>query len=207
MSTEAIERVLAHSQAGCRLREAFFQAKASLVVDAARAMAASLARGGKILLCGNGGSAADCQHIAAEFVNRFKLERPPLPAVALTTDTSILTAIGNDYGFDQLFLKQVQALGRAGDVLVALSTSGGSPNVLSALRAAKERDMLTVGLTGGGGGAMLALCDFPLLVPDKNTPLVQEVHIAVGHLLCELVDYYLFEAVNELTPYLNEGQN
>ncbi|MEG6551192.1 SIS domain-containing protein, partial [Desulfocurvibacter africanus] len=122
MSQEAIDRVLAHSQAGCRLRETFFQAKATLVADIARAMAVSLARGGKILLCGNGGSAADCQHIAAEFVNRFKLERPPLPALALTTDSSILTAIGNDYGFEKVFLKQVQALGRPGDVLVAIST-------------------------------------------------------------------------------------
>jgi len=205
MSQEAIERVHAHSQEGIRLREAFFAAKAPLVVEIARVMAVSLARGGKILLCGNGGSAADCQHIAAEFVNRFKLERPPLPAIALTTDTSILTAIGNDYGFDQVYQKQVQALGRPGDVLVAISTSGGSPNVLAALRAAKEREMLTVGLTGQGGGAMLPMCDFPVLVPHKGTPLVQEIHIAVGHLLCELVDYYLFEAVSELTPYLNEG--
>lgn len=205
MSQEAIDRVLAHSQAGCRLREAFFQAKATLVADIARTMAVSLARGGKILLCGNGGSAADCQHIAAEFVNRFKLERPPLPAVALTTDTSILTAIGNDYGFEQVFLKQVQALGRPGDVLVAISTSGGSPNVLAALRAAKEREIVTVGFTGGSGGAMLPLCDYPVLVPEKITALIQEIHIAVGHLLCELVDYYLFEAVSELTPYLNEA--
>ncbi|EGJ48973.1 D-sedoheptulose 7-phosphate isomerase [Desulfocurvibacter africanus] len=205
MSQEAIDRVLAHSQAGCRLRETFFQAKATLVADIARAMAVSLARGGKILLCGNGGSAADCQHIAAEFVNRFKLERPPLPALALTTDSSILTAIGNDYGFEQVFLKQVQALGRPGDVLVAISTSGGSPNVLAALRAAKEREIVTVGFTGASGGAMLPLCDYPVLVPEKITALIQEIHIAVGHLLCELVDYYLFEAVSELTPYLNEA--
>jgi D-sedoheptulose 7-phosphate isomerase len=204
MSQEAIDRVLAHSQAGCRLREAFFQAKATLVADIARAMAVSLARGGKILLCGNGGSAADCQHIAAEFVNRFKLERPPLPAIALTTDSSILTAIGNDYGFEQVFLKQVQALGRPGDVLVAISTSGGSPNVLAAMRAAKEREIVTVGFTGASGGAMLPLCDYPVLVPEKTTALIQEIHIAVGHLLCELVDYYLFEAVSELTPYLSE---
>ncbi|EMG37222.1 phosphoheptose isomerase [Desulfocurvibacter africanus PCS] len=205
MSQEAIDRVLAHSQAGCRLRETFFQAKATLVADIARAMAVSLARGGKILLCGNGGSAADCQHIAAEFVNRFKLERPPLPALALTTDSSILTAIGNDYGFEQVFLKQVQALGRPGDVLVAISTSGGSPNVLAAMRAAKEREIVTVGFTGANGGAMLPLCDYPVLVPEKTTALIQEIHIAVGHLLCELVDYYLFEAVSELTPYLNEA--
>lgn len=204
MSQEAIDRVLAHSQAGCRLRETFFQAKATLVADIARAMAVSLARGGKILLCGNGGSAADCQHIAAEFVNRFKLERPPLPAIALTTDSSILTAIGNDYGFEQVFLKQVQALGRPGDVLVAISTSGGSPNVLAAMRAAKEREIVTVGFTGASGGAMLPLCDYPVLVPENTTALIQEIHIAVGHLLCELVDYYLFEAVSELTPYLSE---
>jgi len=172
----------------------------SLIVDAYK-------NGKKVLLCGNGGSAADAQHLAAEFVNRFQLERPPLPAIALTTDTSILTAIGNDYGFEQAFLKQVQALGRKGDVLVAISTSGGSPNVLHALRAARAGGLVTVGLAGGNGGEMPPLCDYLFNVPHKRTALVQEVHIAVGHLLCELTDYFLFEAVAELAPYLDDPGN
>jgi D-sedoheptulose 7-phosphate isomerase len=204
MADTAVQRVLDHSKAGAELRERFFQAKAEPLVEIARAMAVCLARGGKILLCGNGGSAADAQHLAAEFVNRFILERPPLPALALTTDTSILTAIGNDYGFEQVYQKQVQALGRKGDILVALSTSGNSPNILAALRAAREREVATVGLSGRTGGEMLPLCDFALLVPDDRTPLIQEIHIAAGHLLCELVDYFLFEAVLELQPYLGQ---
>ena len=132
------------------------------------------------------------------------MERPPLPALALTTDASILTAIGNDYGFDQIFQKQVQALGRKGDILVAVSTSGTSPNILNALRAARQREMITVGLSGQTGGDMAAYCDQMLLVPSKSTPLIQELHIAVGHLLCQLVDHYLFEAVMELQAYLDD---
>ena len=205
----AVARIHEHARLGSELRLAFFEHKAEMLAEIARNLAVCLARGGKILLCGNGGSAADAQHLAAEFVNRFKLERPPLPAIALTTDSSILTAIGNDYGFEQVFEKQVQALGKPGDVLVAVSTSGGSPNVLHALRAAKDKDMLTVGLSGGNGGDMATHCDWLLGVGGKpgarpDTALIQEVHIAAGHLLCELTDYYLFEAVTELAPYLNE---
>ena len=203
MSEKAREIILDHSTAGCELREEFFQHNADRVVDVARVMAVSLAGGGKILFCGNGGSAADAQHVAAEFVNRFLIERPPLPAMALTTDTSIITAIGNDYGFNQIFVKQVQALGRAGDVLAAISTSGNSPNILHALRASREKQITTVGIGGQNGGEMTPYCDHTLLVPSKETPLIQEVHIAIGHLLCQLVDYFLFEAVAELKPYLN----
>jgi D-sedoheptulose 7-phosphate isomerase len=161
-------------------------------------MAVSLARGGKILLCGNGGSAADCQHIAAEFTNRFMMERPPLPAMALTTDSSVLTSIGNDYSFERVFEKQVSAFGNPGDVLVGISTSGHSPNVLQALKRARERQLVTIGLTGGGGGSMADCYDHLLLVPDERTPLIQEIHIAAGHLLCSLVDHYLFEGVEEI---------
>ena len=145
-----------------------------------------------ILLCGNGGSAADAQHLAAEFVNRFLIDRRPLPAVALSTDTSILTAVGNDFGFELVFAKQVQALGRPGDVLMAMSTSGNSPNVLSALRAGRESGMITLGLTGEGGGKMRGMCDHLLAVPSSQTPLIQEVHITIGHLLCLLTDEILF---------------
>lgn len=203
MSAEALEMVLGHAREGAQLRERFFADNAPLLVAVGRTLAVCLAKGGKVLFCGNGGSAADAQHLAAEFVNRFQLERPPLPAVALTTDSSVLTAIGNDYGFDQVFSKQVRALGRPGDVLVGISTSGNSPNVVGALRLAKERGLFTVGMAGKNG-ELVAHCDQALLVPHSVTALIQEVHIAAGHMLCKLVDYYLFEAVTELRPFLDQ---
>lgn len=204
MAQSARDIVIEHSKAGCEAREQFFAENTDRVVDIARILALCLAKGGKLLFCGNGGSAADSQHLAAEFVNRFMLERPPLPAIALTTDTSILTAIGNDYGFEQTFSKQVQALGQEGDVLVGISTSGNSPNVIRAFKAAREKNMVTVGMGGASGGEMAAYCDHMLLAPTKSTPVIQEVHIAAGHLLCRLVDYFLFEAVMELKPYLGQ---
>lgn len=189
-----------HAAAGALLRRNFFEAEARNLADIALCMARTLAEGHKLLFCGNGGSAADCQHLAAEFVNRFLLDRPPLPAIALTTDSSILTAISNDFGPEQVFAKQILALGVPGDLLVAISTSGGSANVLAALAAAKERSLATLGLTGAGGGAMAALCDFLLPVPETRTPLIQEVHIAAGHLLCGLVEHYLFTDTASLSP-------
>jgi D-sedoheptulose 7-phosphate isomerase len=147
--------------------------------------------GRKLLLCGNGGSAADAQHIAAELTGRYRREREGLAAVALTTDTSALTAIGNDYGFDTIFARQFQALARPGDVLLAISTSGNSPNVLRALEAARERECPTIGLIGGDGGKMRGMCDYPIVVPSSETPLIQEMHIAIGHLLCELVESHV----------------
>ena len=204
MSDTTMRLIAAYTEDALALRARFFSENAALVDDAARTMAVSLARGGKILFCGNGGSAADAQHLAAEFVNRFELERPPLPALALTTDSSILTAIGNDYGFDQVFAKQVQALARPGDVVVGISTSGYSPDVLAAPRAAREQGCVTMGLAGKNG-AIVTACDLALLVPHERTALIQEVHIAIGHLLCKLTDHYLFEAVMELEPYL-EGR-
>lgn len=206
MSKDALRIVNEHAREGVKLRDEFFIENAEKVVVTARIMAVTLARGGKILFCGNGGSAADAQHLAAEFVNRFRLERPPLPALALTTDTSILTAIGNDYGFDQVFAKQVQALGGEGDVLAAISTSGNSPNVIQAMRAAAQKGMINICLTGKNGGEMLPDCAHSILVPDERTPLIQEIHITVGHLWCSLVDYFLFEDVMALEPYLKEGR-
>ncbi|KPJ63736.1 MAG: phosphoheptose isomerase [Syntrophobacter sp. DG_60] len=147
----------------------------------------------KLMICGNGGSAADAQHIAAEFVNRFQLERQPLPAMALTTDTSIITSVANDYGYEEIFSKQIKALGVEGDILLAISTSGRSGNILSAIRTAKEGGLYTVGLMGGDGGEMLTLVDLALVVESNQTPRIQEAHILAGHLICELVDYILFK--------------
>lgn len=148
----------------------------------------ALANGNKVLFCGNGGSAADSQHLAAEFVGRFQKERQGLPAIALTVDTSILTAVGNDYGFDKVFVRQVEALGNKGDVLVGISTSGNSPNVVAAIELAKAKGMYCVGMTAAGGGKMAAMCDECIAVPAKITARAQEMHILIGHILCELVD-------------------
>ena len=153
---------------------------------------AALSRGGKLLFCGNGGSAADAQHWAGELVSRFMYDRPGLAAIALTTDSSILTAIGNDYGYDYSFARQVEALGASGDVLFAISTSGGSRNVLAALRAARAKGMLTVGFTGEGGGAMPALCDHCLRAPSGITPLIQEAHEVAGHTICAMIEQRMF---------------
>ncbi len=152
----------------------------------------ALKYGGKVLFCGNGGSAADAQHLAGELVSRFAFDRPGLAAFALTTDTSVLTAIGNDYGYEHIFRRQVQAVGNPGDVLVAISTSGNSPNVLSALVEARERGLVTVGLTGMSGGRMAPLCDHCVCAPAKETPRIQECHIAIGHTICQIVEERLF---------------
>ncbi len=145
-------------------------------------------QGGKVLLCGNGGSAADAQHIAAEFVGRFICERQGLNAMALTTDSSILTAVSNDYGFDTIFERQTRALGHSGDMLIGISTSGNSENVARALRAASQIGMTTVGLLGGDGGKCLPLCQYPIIVKAKEAARVQESHILIGHILCGVVD-------------------
>jgi len=143
---------------------------------------------GKLLLAGNGGSAADAQHLAAEFLSRFVSDRRPLPAIALTTDTSVLTAIGNDYGFDHVFERQVRGLGQPGDVFIAISTSGRSRNVLAALRAAREAKVTTIGFTGNNPGEMVALCDHCLCAPSDETAIIQQIHIVTGHAICGLVE-------------------
>ena len=162
------------------------------IADIAQRCARALEGGGKVMLAGNGGSAADAQHIAAEWVGRFKRERRPLPAIALTTDTSLLTAVGNDYGFEEIFARQVLGLARPGDVFIGFSTSGNSANVLKALDACREMGVSTVGLTGVGGGKMAARCDLLLDVPSTDTPRIQEAHIVIGHIVCALVDELLF---------------
>ncbi len=171
-----------------RTVERFFAREGEAVVRAAELLVGTLQRGGKLLVCGNGGSAADAQHLAAELVGRFLRERPGLPAIALTTDTSALTAIGNDYGFARVFSRQIEALGRAGDILLAITTSGSSPNVIAAIHAAKARGLAVVGLLGRDGGEARPLCDVALVVGSETTARVQEVHILVAHILCEAVD-------------------
>ncbi|MDI3293231.1 D-sedoheptulose 7-phosphate isomerase [Janthinobacterium tructae] len=163
---------------------------------AAQACITSLQNGGRILLAGNGGSAADAQHIAGEFVSRFMFDRPGLPAIALTTDTSILTAIGNDYGYEKLFARQVQAHGNKGDVFIGYSTSGKSPNILLAFQEARARGLICIGLTGNRGGPMRELCDHLLEVPSPDTPKVQEGHLVLGHTICGLVENAIFTAPN-----------
>lgn len=164
------------------------------IADAVQALLACVTSGGKILVCGNGGSAADAQHFAAELVGRFERERPELAAIALTTDTSILTAVANDYGFNAIFSRQVRALGQAGDVLLAISTSGNSPNVLTAIEAAHDREMVVIGLSGRSGGKMaqaLRDTDVHICVPHDRTARIQEVHLLTLHCLCDAVDALL----------------
>lgn len=165
----------------------------SQVTGAAQECINSLRAGGKILLAGNGGSAADAQHIAGEFVSRFAFDRPGLPAIALTTDTSIITAIGNDYGYDKLFARQVQAHGRKGDVFIGYSTSGKSPNILIAFKEARSRGLHCIGLTGNQGGPLREICDYLLEVPSIDTPKIQEGHSVLGHILCGLVENAIFK--------------
>jgi len=152
----------------------------------------TLKNGGKVAFIGNGGSAADSQHLAAEFVGRFAKERAPLPAIALTTDTSILTALGNDYGFEEIFSRQVDALLGEGDLLVAISTSGNSQNVIKAVLKAKDKGVKVVGLLGKGGGVLKDLCDISIVVPSDSTPRIQETHIFIGHIVCEEVEKALY---------------
>jgi D-sedoheptulose 7-phosphate isomerase len=170
----------------------FIKSQGQTLVTLARHISRIIPQGKKVMIMGNGGSAADAQHMAAEFVNRFKIERVPLPALSLCTDSSILTSIGNDYSFDQIFEKQVQALGLPGDVLIGISTSGNSPNILLALKAAREKGITTVALTGNQGGKMVEWSDHILIVPSKDTPTIQETHILAIHIICDLVDSFLF---------------
>lgn len=165
---------------------------APAILDVARTLMAVFRGGGKLLVMGNGGSASDAQHLAAEIVGRFRLERKALPAIALSTDTSILTAVGNDYGFDSVFLRQVEALAAQGDVVMGISTSGSSTNVLEALRLAREKGCVTIGLLGRDGGAIGKSADMALVVPARDTARIQEAHITIIHILCQLIEQGLF---------------
>jgi len=176
-------------------KQAFFDASSDTIIKLVAWTIETFRSGGKLLVFGNGGSAADAQHVAAEFVNRFKIDRVPLPAIALTTDTSVLTSIGNDFSFDLIFVKQVEALGKPGDLALGISTSGNSPNVLKAIEKAKEIGLRTAALTGGSsnpGGMIGRVADLVLNVPTDNTPHIQEAHLWVEHILCELVEKEMF---------------
>ena len=193
--TELLERITARFEESARLKREMAPMLAEPILAAGRMMAGALATGGRVLACGNGGSAADAQHFAAELLNRFECERPPLAAIALTTDSSTLTSIANDYDYRQVFSKQVQALGRGGDVLLALSTSGNSPNVLAAIEAARAAGMRVVALTGRDGGSIgrsLSDGDIELRVAHPSTAHVQEVHILALHCICDAIDQIMF---------------
>src|SRR3954453_2066254 len=190
-----LDRIAGHFAESARLKSEAARVLGEPIAQAGQLLARSLKAGGKVLACGNGGSAADAQHFAAELVNRFEAERPPLAALGLTTDSSNLTSIANDYAWDQVFSKQLRALGRRGDVLLAISTSGNSKNVLEALPVAHELGVRVIGLTGNGGGRMAAMLrddDAHICVPHKTTARIQEVHLLALHCLCDAIDYQLF---------------
>lgn len=187
------EKILKEFKESIAVKEAFAERHLDMIAEVARAIAATFNDGNKILLFGNGGSATDASHIAAEFVNRFKRERPGLPAIALNTDIAVLTSIANDYDFSDIFARQVKALGVEGDMVFAISTSGNSPNVVKALDAAKKKKIKTVLLTGSKGEKLAAKTTYAFVVPSDNTPRIQETHIALGHVLCLMVEEILFE--------------
>lgn len=191
-SVEAIRALFAES---ARVAQVFLAEETERLAHAVDVIAERLAAGGKLLLFGNGGSAADAQHIATEFVGRLRRDRPAIAAIALTTDTSALTAIANDYGYEEIFARQIEALGRHGDVALAISTSGRSPNVLRAVGMCRERGIAVVGLTGGGGGDLVNVADVALRVSaSTNSSRIQETHILVGHVICELVERRLVDS-------------
>jgi D-sedoheptulose 7-phosphate isomerase len=187
-----IERIQQIARESIEAKRAFFDSHADAVARAAELLVASIKSSGKVLIFGNGGSAADAQHIAAELVNRLNYDRPPIGAIALTTDTSILTSVGNDSTFDDLFERQLRALGRSGDIAIAISTSGNSPNVLRAVEAARSLGIKTIGLTGRNGGQLASIADLALIVETESTQRIQETHITIGHILCELIEEMIF---------------
>jgi len=185
--------IISQAEESRKIQEEFVKLQANTIFELAKVTVKAFKDGKKILIFGNGGSAADSQHLAAELVNRFKKERAPLPAIALTTDTSILTAVSNDYSFSEVFEKQILALGQAGDIALGISTSGNSENVVLALKKAKEKGLITAGLTGGRQGKMDEYCDYLIKVPSKDTPRIQECHLLFLHLFAYLVEELMFE--------------
>ena len=189
-----MENIIEKILASClKTSETFIRENGVKIASLAEKIASAFLRDRKLLICGNGGSAADAQHMAAEFVNRFQLERPPLPAMALTTDTSVITSIGNDYSFEHVFSKQVKALGVEGDVLLVISTSGNSKNILSVVKTGNKQGLYTAGLLGNDGGKLADMVDMALIVRSDVTARIQEAHILAEHMICHLVDYILFQ--------------
>lgn len=186
------ERILQTAQESSQVKEQFFRENVDAIVEIVHGITDALRKGNKILIFGNGGSAADAQHIAAEFVNRFLFDRAPLPAIALTTDTSILTSIGNDMDFSLVFSRQIEALGNKGDIAWGITTSGRSPNVIEGFRKATEMGMVTIAFTGNDGGEALKMAKYGLNVDSTSTPRIQETHITASHIICELVERELF---------------
>jgi D-sedoheptulose 7-phosphate isomerase len=184
--------ILKRFKESAEVKTRFLKENLPKLLDVVRLISLTFEAGNKLFFFGNGGSAADAQHLAAEFVNRYAMDRPPLPAIALTTDTSILTSVSNDIAFSEIFAKQLRALGKEGDVAIGISTSGNSSNVLKAFEVAKEMRMKTVALTGNDGGMLAKMADIPLTVPSTSTPRIQEAHILIGHILCEMVEHQLF---------------
>jgi len=192
MMKKVREIVIEELEESARVKKKMAENLPDEIVSAIDMIIDSYKTGGKVLLIGNGGSAADAQHIAAELVGRFKLERKGLPAIALTTDTSILTALANDYGYDTVFSRQLDTLANEKDVLIAITTSGTSPNILKAVKVAKSKKVKVIGLTGGDGGKLKDVVDLAIIVPSNNTPRIQEAHITIGHIICDLVERRLF---------------
>ena len=184
-------------QESIKVKEQFIRECAEDLIILAKKIVDSFTSDNKLMLCGNGGSAADAQHIAAIFVNRFEMERPPLPAISLSTDTSIITCIGNDYSFNDIFTKQIKAIGLEGDVLLAIDSGGSSQSVISAAETARDMGIFVAGLTGGKGGKLKEICDMCINVSSETTARVQESHILAGHIICRLVDYILFQGGDE----------
>jgi len=186
------EDILTLFQESGEAKDRFVRGELGTLTAVIQTVAQAMEAGNKVLLFGNGGSAADAQHLAAEFVNRFSMERPPLPAIALTTDSSILTSVSNDYTFAEVFAKQIKALAKAGDIAIGITTSGNSANIVRAFEVARELGLVTVALTGHSGGTIAEMADYALIVPSGKPPRIQEVHITVGHVICEMVERLLF---------------
>ncbi len=179
------------------VKQQFVEKNIDTIIEVSRLLADTFSNGNKLLLFGNGGSACDASHIAAEFVNRFKRERPAFPAIALNTDMAVLTSIANDYDYSEIFARQMKALAQEGDVVIAISTSGSSPNVVKAVEVARKKKIKTIAMTGEKGDVLASKCDYIFVVPSKSTPRIQETHITLGHVLCQMVEEILFEAYRE----------
>lgn len=188
------DKILEAFQDSIKIKKQFLDENIDSIIEVSRVLADTFNRGGKLLLFGNGGSATDASHIAAEFINRFKKERPALPAISLNTDMAVLTSIANDYDYANIFERQMKALAQEGDVIIAISTSGSSPNVIKGIEVAKKKKLKIIALTGAKGDKLASKSDYVFAVPSNNTPRVQETHITLGHVLCQMVEEILFEA-------------